>query len=506
MKKTTATTKSTKRKFFASLLCAATIISAGSISLAVPETASVLSLTVSATQDRSSSFSKNYELTGNNASDLVAVAMAQLGKTGKQLGYSEQWCADFTTDCARLAGISAIPYNYASRGRCIDLYKYMVNNCGASVVSSPQKGDIVFFDWNGKKSESNLHHVAIVTGYSNNTVYLIGGNQGSENTLSDRKVTQNSYSINSKYIAKIVRPKYTNTSINTESASIFYQGHCQDIGWQSSVSNGSTAGTTGKSLRLECLKVKITGVSGGVRISTHQANIGWVPFTSASSGNWVSSGTTGQSRAIEAVKLELYGEAANKYNITYRIHSQNIGWGNFVTNGAVAGTTGRSLRAEAIEIKLTPKSKTSTTPVNTSTTYFPRYTGNSGSIVTGLKAAGADSSYAYRQKIAATNGISNYTGTAAQNTTMLNKLKSGTLKKPSTGSNSTPSSPTTSYFPRYTGSSGSIVTGLKAVGADSSYAYRQKIAATNGISNYTGTAAQNTTMLNKLKSGTLKKP
>lgn len=63
MKKITATTKNTKRKFFASLLCAATIVSAGSISLAVPETASVLSLTVSATQDRSSSFNKNYKLT-----------------------------------------------------------------------------------------------------------------------------------------------------------------------------------------------------------------------------------------------------------------------------------------------------------------------------------------------------------------------------------------------------------------------------------------------------------
>lgn len=77
-------------EFLASLLCAATIISAGSVSLVVPENDSVLSLSVSATQDRSSNFSKNYKLTRNNASDLVAVAQAQLGKPGKQLGYSEQ--------------------------------------------------------------------------------------------------------------------------------------------------------------------------------------------------------------------------------------------------------------------------------------------------------------------------------------------------------------------------------------------------------------------------------
>ena len=161
-------------------------------------------------------------------------------------------------------------------------------------------------------------------------------------------------------ISLIVVGNMTDFSVNAASVSIIYQAHCQDIGWQTSVSNGSIAGTTGKSLRLECLRVKVTGVGGGIRISTHQANVGWVSFTSASSGNWATSGTTGQSRAIEAVKLELYGEVANQYNITYRVHSQNIGWGNFVTNGAVAGTTGRSLRAEAIEIKLIQKSQITT--------------------------------------------------------------------------------------------------------------------------------------------------
>lgn len=135
-------------------------------------------------------------------------------------------------------------------------------------------------------------------------------------------------------------------------------------------------------------------------------------------------------------------------------------------------------------------------------TYFPKYTGSSGSLVDALNAVGANSSYDYRKKIAAANGISNYSGSAAQNTNMLNKLKSGTLKRPTANS----STPSVSYFPKYTGSSGSLVDGLKAVGANSSYDYRKKIAAANGISNYSGTAAQNTNLLNKLKSGTLKRP
>lgn len=53
----------------------------------------------------------------------------------------------------------------------------------------------------------------------------------------------------------------------------------------------------------------------------------------------------------------------------------------------------------------------------------------------------------------------------------------------------------------------SIVDGLKAIGeyGASSYSERKKIAAANGITNYRGTAAQNTQMLNMLKSGNLKR-
>ena len=62
------------------------------------------------------------------------------------------------------------------------------------------------------------------------------------------------------------------------------------------------------------------------------------------------------------------------------------------------------------------------------------------------------------------------------------------------------------FYPKYTGTSPSIVTALNAVGEkDTSKAHRAKIAAENGISNYKYTAAQNTQMLNILKNGKLKK-
>ena len=69
-----------------------------------------------------------------------------------------------------------------------------------------------------------------------------------------------------------------------------------------------------------------------------------------------------------------------------------------------------------------------------------------------------------------------------------------------------PAAPKVTYFKKYTGTSGSIVNALKAVGADSTFAYRTKIAKANNIKLYCGTAAQNTKMVQLLKQGKLIKP
>lgn len=142
-------------------------------------------------------------------------------------------------------------------------------------------------------------------------------------------------------------------------------------------------------------------------------------------------------------------------------------------------------------------------PASTSGQFYLACSSSHTSIVNALNSIGVDSSYSFRKQIAAANGISGYSGTATQNNQMLALLKSGSLRKPSSA---TASTSTVRYFPRYTGSSTSLVTGLNAVGADSSYSYRKQIATANGISNYSGTAAQNTQLLNWLKAGTLKKP
>lgn len=68
-------------------------------------------------------------------------------------------------------------------------------------------------------------------------------------------------------------------------------------------------------------------------------------------------------------------------------------------------------------------------PIKKKITYYPRYKGKSSSIVDALKLLSINPSKSNRKRIATLNGIKNYTGTAAQNTRLLNLLKKGKLIK-----------------------------------------------------------------------------
>ena len=52
----------------------------------------------------------------------------------------------------------------------------------------------------------------------------------------------------------------------------------------------------------------------------------------------------------------------------------------------------------------------------------------------------------------------------------------------------------------------SIVDALKSIGENSGYAYRKKIAAANGIADYSGTAKENIRLLSLLRQGELIRP
>ena len=135
--------------------------------------------------------------------------------------------------------------------------------------------------------------------------------------------------------------------------SVSYTTHVQNEGWQKEVSDGAMAGTKGKSLRLEGIKIRVNGdgLQGGIEYSTHVQNLGWQPYVS----NGEMAGTKGKSLRLEGIKIRLTGELAEKYHVEYRTHVQNEGWQDWVRDDAVSGTHGKGLRLEGIEIRLVKK-------------------------------------------------------------------------------------------------------------------------------------------------------
>ncbi|MEO6791492.1 MAG: metallophosphoesterase [Ornithinibacter sp.] len=126
--------------------------------------------------------------------------------------------------------------------------------------------------------------------------------------------------------------------------------HVADLGWMPETTGGATAGTTGRSLALQALRIATTVPSGTIRFRAHVARIGWQPWATSPA----TMGTTGRSLAIEAVQMTLTGDAASRYAIEYRAHVSGIGWQPWSTDGSVAGTTGQHRSIEAVQVRLAP--------------------------------------------------------------------------------------------------------------------------------------------------------
>ncbi|MDR1567993.1 MAG: lysozyme [Streptococcaceae bacterium] len=210
---------------------------------------------------------------------------------------------------------------------------------------------------------------------------------------------------------------------------IQYRTHVQDVGWQGWVSDGAVAGTVGKAKRVEAIEVKLvpktyvtinqnyvnadTGAviqtqtttrevgatvtvtppdisgyykpgaqtikiaanqngltaqdtknqtvtfnyiptilkptkTGVLQYRTHVQNVGWQAVKNAPN----TAGTTGKALRVEALQLA-YNESGVTGDIVYSTHVQDIGWQSEVKNGQIAGTVGKAKRIEAVKIRLT---------------------------------------------------------------------------------------------------------------------------------------------------------
>lgn len=131
---------------------------------------------------------------------------------------------------------------------------------------------------------------------------------------------------------------------------------------------------------------------------------------------------------------------ANHIGLVYKVDSSKV----YTIEGNTSGANGVIDNGGGVAKKSYAKSYTrilgygrpdytivsGTSTAKTTITYYPKYSGKSGSIIDALKAVGVkDTSLANRNKIASKNGIKNYSGTVAQNVKLLTLLKSGKLIK-----------------------------------------------------------------------------
>jgi uncharacterized repeat protein (TIGR02543 family) len=166
---------------------------------------------------------------------------------------------------------------------------------------------------------------------------------------------------------------YVNLADPDYLGSVEYRAYVQKLGWQDWSANGAMAGTLGKSLRLEAVQLCLTGEMAkhyDIYYCVHAQHFGWLNWAK----NGESSGTAGYGYRLEALRIKLVkkGDAApaklgsdsasyhkntgstssKKASVTYRSHVQTYGNLDWVSDGAMTGTKGKSKRMEAIYIKL----------------------------------------------------------------------------------------------------------------------------------------------------------
>lgn len=142
---------------------------------------------------------------------------------------------------------------------------------------------------------------------------------------------------------------------------IYYRVHSAGYGWLGWAKNGDSAGTTGLNIQIEAVQIKLVAKGGdpgtssvpafisvpALTLQAHVSTLGWMNPV----GNGGVAGTTGRALAIEALKLNVSSSVSG--GIEYSAHVQDVGWQSWASNGDIAGTVGRAKRIEAIKIRLT---------------------------------------------------------------------------------------------------------------------------------------------------------
>ena len=128
-------------------------------------------------------------------------------------------------------------------------------------------------------------------------------------------------------------------------------------GSYSSADGVLTLGKKGKKKRIENMTLSFkntTGYEGTLKYRVYVQKKGWTDWKTSGQ----KAGTSGKGLRIEGVRIELTGELAKHYSVVYSSYMQTYkGKQSWVSDGATAGTPGEGKRVEQIQIKILPRER-----------------------------------------------------------------------------------------------------------------------------------------------------
>ena len=139
------------------------------------------------------------------------------------------------------------------------------------------------------------------------------------------------------------------------SGTLKYSVYIQGKGWQDYVEAGSEAGFRNKGLRIDALKMELTGelasqytVEYAIKVQKNGYFQGFVSDGSIA-------GSESESKMIEEIQIRIVeAKQGGSTSVNYRTHVDSTGWGTkWVKDGALAGAAGKGKRIDSLELNLT---------------------------------------------------------------------------------------------------------------------------------------------------------
>lgn len=123
------------------------------------------------------------------------------------------------------------------------------------------------------------------------------------------------------------------------------------FGWENWVFDGQVGGSTSGSQDLTGLNVNLYNDA-----AAPGNNVQYSVGVNGSWSGYVDGGNNAEPNGvIQAIKIRFVGNAAQKYDIYYRLYTRQYGWMGWAKNDSPAGALGTGDRAQAIQVTVVPK-------------------------------------------------------------------------------------------------------------------------------------------------------